>query len=87
LKGGDGILKDGWLWILNDGCKMSGEVLKEKESELFIPKLESANLRKKEGKEEFVEEGDSYVIDFKGSDFYECDLSYVITYKTEDKTE
>jgi len=87
LKGGDGINKNGSLWILNEGCKLNGDILNEKESELFIPKLESATLRKKEGKEEFEEEGDSYIIDFTGNDFYECDLSFVITYKTKDKTE
>ncbi|KAH7831872.1 uncharacterized protein MONOS_1259 [Monocercomonoides exilis] len=38
VKGGDGVLPDSSLWILNDGCELSG-IASERPSALFIPVL------------------------------------------------
>ncbi|KAH7826418.1 uncharacterized protein MONOS_8338 [Monocercomonoides exilis] len=41
LKGGDGVLPNSSLWILNEGCELGG-MIEERASPLFIPVLEEA---------------------------------------------
>ncbi|KAH7826652.1 uncharacterized protein MONOS_7373 [Monocercomonoides exilis] len=41
LKGGDGLKDDSSLWILNEGCELSG-MMEERASPLFIPVVEEA---------------------------------------------
>ncbi|KAH7820701.1 uncharacterized protein MONOS_2095 [Monocercomonoides exilis] len=50
LKGGDGVLPNGSLWILNDGCGVEG-IATERESLFFIPAVEEArNATTSDGK-------------------------------------
>ncbi|KAH7820675.1 uncharacterized protein MONOS_2123 [Monocercomonoides exilis] len=77
LKGGDGVLPNTSLWILNDGCTLDG-IAGERESPFFIPKLESALVVGSEA-EEYNK------IRFKGSLFLPCGLSFCLTYTTGDE--
>ncbi|KAH7826916.1 uncharacterized protein MONOS_13687 [Monocercomonoides exilis] len=74
LKGGDGLMSNSSLWILNDGCTVGG-IAGERPSPFFIPKLEEASL---------IENGNNVSIKFKGSLFVPCDLSFRLVYKTGD---
>ncbi|KAH7816332.1 uncharacterized protein MONOS_9001 [Monocercomonoides exilis] len=72
LKGGDGLMPNSSLWILNDGCTLGG-IAGERSSPLFIPKLEDVSVN---------ENGSNIFIKFKGSLFMPCDLSFRLVYKT-----
>eukprot|EP00770_Monocercomonoides_exilis_P004511 MONOS_4490.1-p1 / transcript=MONOS_4490.1 / gene=MONOS_4490 / organism=Monocercomonoides_exilis_PA203 / gene_product=unspecified product / transcript_product=unspecified product / location=Mono_scaffold00120:29305-38289(+) / protein_length=2995 / sequence_SO=supercontig / SO=protein_coding / is_pseudo=false len=74
LKGGDEVLPNTSLWILNEGCTLEG-VAGERSSSFFIPKLEDASVN---------ENGSNIFIKFKGSLFVPCDLSFRLVYKTGD---
>ncbi|KAH7827007.1 uncharacterized protein MONOS_4819 [Monocercomonoides exilis] len=74
LKGGDGLMPNSSLWILNDGCILEG-IIGERPSPFFIPKLEEASL---------IDNGNNVSIKFKGSLFVPCDLSFRLVYKTGD---
>ncbi|KAH7820228.1 uncharacterized protein MONOS_7769 [Monocercomonoides exilis] len=74
LKGGDGVLPDSSMWILNDGCMLKG-IVEERASPLFIPVLEDVSVN---------ENGRNAMIKFKGTLFVPCDLSFRVVYKTGD---
>ncbi|KAH7821935.1 uncharacterized protein MONOS_1203 [Monocercomonoides exilis] len=66
LKGGDGILPNTSLWILNDGCELDG-IAAERISPFFIPILDLAKMEKEE---------DTTKITFEGSLLLPCNLSF-----------
>eukprot|EP00770_Monocercomonoides_exilis_P010839 MONOS_10786.1-p1 / transcript=MONOS_10786.1 / gene=MONOS_10786 / organism=Monocercomonoides_exilis_PA203 / gene_product=unspecified product / transcript_product=unspecified product / location=Mono_scaffold00505:227-2503(+) / protein_length=758 / sequence_SO=supercontig / SO=protein_coding / is_pseudo=false len=68
LKGGDGMERNASLWILNDGCELSGIVL-ERASEFFIPTLEAVEMK---------EVGDSIELTFRGTVLLPCNLQFQI---------
>ncbi|KAH7831830.1 uncharacterized protein MONOS_6655 [Monocercomonoides exilis] len=72
LKGGDGVMTNSSLWILNDGCDLRG-IAGERASPFFIPKLEDVSVN---------ENGSNIFIKFKGSLLLPCDLSFRLVYKT-----
>ncbi|KAH7829058.1 uncharacterized protein MONOS_12293 [Monocercomonoides exilis] len=74
LKGGDGVIPNSSLWILNDRCTLGG-IAGERPSPFFIPKLEEAS---------FIENGRNIVVKFKGELFLPCDLSFRLVCKTGD---
>ncbi|KAH7832524.1 uncharacterized protein MONOS_5455 [Monocercomonoides exilis] len=74
LKGGDGLMQNSSLWILNDGCDLRG-IAGERSSPFFIPRLEDVSVN---------ENGSSDVLKFKGSLFVPCDLSFRLIFKTGD---
>ncbi|KAH7814994.1 uncharacterized protein MONOS_12599 [Monocercomonoides exilis] len=74
LKGGDGVMPNSSLWILNDRCDLRG-IAGERSSPFFIPKLKEASL---------IENGNNIVMKFKGSLFVPCDLSFRLVFKTGD---
>ncbi|KAH7819348.1 uncharacterized protein MONOS_12015 [Monocercomonoides exilis] len=74
LKGGDGLMPNSSLWILNDGCTLRG-IAGERPSPFFIPKLEDVSVN---------ENGRHIVVKFKGSLFVPCDLSFRLVHKTGD---
>eukprot|EP00770_Monocercomonoides_exilis_P005721 MONOS_5693.1-p1 / transcript=MONOS_5693.1 / gene=MONOS_5693 / organism=Monocercomonoides_exilis_PA203 / gene_product=unspecified product / transcript_product=unspecified product / location=Mono_scaffold00169:18634-27765(-) / protein_length=3043 / sequence_SO=supercontig / SO=protein_coding / is_pseudo=false len=74
LKGGDGLMPNSSFWILNDGCTLGG-IAGERPSSFFIPRLEEVSVN---------ESGSKIFIQFKGSLFVPCDLSFRLVYKTGD---
>ncbi|KAH7819323.1 uncharacterized protein MONOS_9724 [Monocercomonoides exilis] len=74
LKGGDGLMPNSSLWILNDGCSLGG-IAAERQSPFFVPRLEDISVN---------ENGSNIVVKFKGSLFVPCDLSFRVVYKTGD---
>ncbi|KAH7828420.1 uncharacterized protein MONOS_4577 [Monocercomonoides exilis] len=72
LKGGDGLMPNSSLWILNDGCTLGG-IAGERSSPFFIPKLEDVSVNGN---------GSNFLIKFKGSLFVPCDLSFRLVSKT-----
>ncbi|KAH7831941.1 uncharacterized protein MONOS_13906 [Monocercomonoides exilis] len=68
LKGGDGMERNASLWILNDGCELSGIVL-ERASEFFIPTLEAVEMK---------EVGDTIELTFRGTVLLPCNLQFQI---------
>ncbi|KAH7819305.1 uncharacterized protein MONOS_14575 [Monocercomonoides exilis] len=74
LKGGDGVKDNSSLWILNDGCSLDG-IAAERQSPFFIPRLEDVSVN---------ENGGNVVVEFKGSLFVPCDLSFKLVFKTRD---
>ncbi|KAH7828343.1 uncharacterized protein MONOS_3407 [Monocercomonoides exilis] len=68
LKGGDGVLPNTSLWILNEGCSLEG-IAGERESPFFIPKVESVSSEKS---------GEIVDIVFRGSILLPCNLSFEI---------
>ncbi|KAH7819312.1 uncharacterized protein MONOS_13809 [Monocercomonoides exilis] len=74
LKGGDGLMPNSSLWILNDGCSLDG-IAAERQSPFFVPRLEDISVN---------ENGSNIVVKFKGSLFVPCDLSFRVVYKTGD---
>ncbi|KAH7831690.1 uncharacterized protein MONOS_7911 [Monocercomonoides exilis] len=77
LKGGDGIKDGSSLWILNDGCVMSG-IGSERESVLFIPTLRSVETEEKEGTLNIV---------FRGTLLLPCNLSFMVVKRVRDEKE
>ncbi|KAH7818780.1 uncharacterized protein MONOS_13426 [Monocercomonoides exilis] len=75
LKGGDGILPNTSLWILNDGCELDG-MAGERISPFFIPILDSAKMEK---------EKDSAKIVFEGSLLLPCNLSFQVVISVGDE--
>ncbi|KAH7830971.1 uncharacterized protein MONOS_4387 [Monocercomonoides exilis] len=69
LKGGDGLLPNTSLWILNEGCELSG-MASERASELFIPALERVETEEKGARTELT---------FRGNLLLPCNLSCQIT--------
>ncbi|KAH7832723.1 uncharacterized protein MONOS_15260 [Monocercomonoides exilis] len=74
LKGGDGVMPNSSLWILDDGCDLRG-IAGERSSPFFIPRLEDVSVN---------ENGSNVVVKFKGSLFVPCDLSFRLIFKTGD---
>ncbi|KAH7832738.1 uncharacterized protein MONOS_11954 [Monocercomonoides exilis] len=74
LKGGDGVMPNSSLWILDDGCDLRG-IAGERASPFFIPRLEDVSVN---------ENGSNVVVKFKGSLFVPCDLSFRLIFKTGD---
>ncbi|KAH7822201.1 uncharacterized protein MONOS_8202 [Monocercomonoides exilis] len=66
LKGGDGVLPNASLWMLNDGCSFEG-IAGERASPFFIPKVESVSSEKLREKVNLV---------FRGSILLPCNLSF-----------
>ncbi|KAH7828062.1 uncharacterized protein MONOS_14332 [Monocercomonoides exilis] len=76
LKGGDGVLPNSSLWMLNEGCSFEG-IASERDSSLFIPVLESVEAK---------EETDRMKLTFKGLLLFPCNLSFsVVKKKGEEK--
>ncbi|KAH7824417.1 uncharacterized protein MONOS_2308 [Monocercomonoides exilis] len=76
LKGGDGVLPNTSLWILNEGCSFDG-IISERDSSFFIPVLESVEAK---------EETDRMKLTFKGMLFVPCNLWFsVVKRKGEEK--
>ncbi|KAH7817550.1 uncharacterized protein MONOS_14489 [Monocercomonoides exilis] len=74
LKGGDGVLPNASLWILNDGCVVEG-VVTDRESLLFIPVLEDMKVECTKKKCEVV---------FFGHELMPCNLSFQVVYAAGD---
>ncbi|KAH7815237.1 uncharacterized protein MONOS_4471 [Monocercomonoides exilis] len=74
LKGGDGVLPNTSLWMLDDGCSFEG-IASERSSPLFIPVLESVSSEEDEGEMKLT---------FTGSLLLPCNLSFKITSKVGD---
>ncbi|KAH7830335.1 uncharacterized protein MONOS_10979 [Monocercomonoides exilis] len=66
LKGGDGQEMNGSLWMLNEGCKLSG-IVEERKASLFVSTLESVAVE---------EEGAELKVAFKGQLLLPCNLSF-----------
>ncbi|KAH7821517.1 uncharacterized protein MONOS_9996 [Monocercomonoides exilis] len=66
VKGGDGQEKNGSLWMLNEGCTLSG-IVEERKASLFVPTLESVAVE---------EEGAELKVTFKGQLLLPCNLSF-----------
>ncbi|KAH7825339.1 uncharacterized protein MONOS_575 [Monocercomonoides exilis] len=77
LKGGDGVLPNTSLWMLNDGCSFEG-IASERDSSFFIPKLESV-----EGKEETGR----MKLTFKGMILIPCNLSFSVVKRNGEEKE
>ncbi|KAH7829325.1 uncharacterized protein MONOS_16435 [Monocercomonoides exilis] len=76
LKGGDGVLPNSSLWMLNEGCKFEG-IASERDSSFFIPVLESVEAK---------EEANRMKLTFKGMLLVPCNLSFsVVKSKGEEK--
>ncbi|KAH7830460.1 uncharacterized protein MONOS_12932 [Monocercomonoides exilis] len=76
LKGGDGVLPNSSLWMLNNGCSFEG-IVSERDSSFFIPVLESVEAK---------EETDRMKLIFKGMLLVPCNLSFsVVKRKGEEK--
>ncbi|KAH7823972.1 uncharacterized protein MONOS_5179 [Monocercomonoides exilis] len=71
LKGGDGLLPNTSLWILNEGCKLLG-MAAERSSEFFIPTLKSVETTQKE---------DTVELTFRGTLLLPCNLGFQIVLK------
>ncbi|KAH7817249.1 uncharacterized protein MONOS_3725 [Monocercomonoides exilis] len=69
LKGGDGLLPNSSMWILNEGCEMEGVAL-ERTSVLFIPHLERV---------EQEEAGAEIKLKFIGHSLMPCHLQFRVT--------
>ncbi|KAH7821031.1 uncharacterized protein MONOS_11273 [Monocercomonoides exilis] len=74
LKGGDGLIPNSSLWILNDGCSLGG-IEAERSSPFFIPILKDVSVN---------ENGSNVVVKFKGSLLLPCDLLFRLIFKTGD---
>ncbi|KAH7823988.1 uncharacterized protein MONOS_5196 [Monocercomonoides exilis] len=71
LKGGDGSMPNTSLWILNEGCELSG-IAAERSSEFFIPTLKSVETTQKE---------DTVELTFRGTLLLPCNLGFQIVSK------
>ncbi|KAH7826684.1 uncharacterized protein MONOS_7942 [Monocercomonoides exilis] len=76
LKGGDGVLPSTSLWILNEGCKLSG-IVTERLSSFFIPVLESVETKEEMGAE--------LLLKFKGKLLLPCNISFKIVKQVGDE--
>ncbi|KAH7817430.1 uncharacterized protein MONOS_8846 [Monocercomonoides exilis] len=72
LKGGDGLLPNTSMWILNNGCNVSG-IAEERSSPFFIPQLHSVKTNELKS---------DLTLSFTGSLLLPCNLSFQITSKT-----
>ncbi|KAH7831333.1 uncharacterized protein MONOS_12921 [Monocercomonoides exilis] len=76
LKGGDGVLPNASLCMLNEGCSFEG-IVSERDSSFFIPDLESVEAK---------EESHRMKLTFKGFLLVPCNLSFsVVKRKGEEK--
>eukprot|EP00770_Monocercomonoides_exilis_P014410 MONOS_14356.1-p1 / transcript=MONOS_14356.1 / gene=MONOS_14356 / organism=Monocercomonoides_exilis_PA203 / gene_product=unspecified product / transcript_product=unspecified product / location=Mono_scaffold00988:1314-9395(-) / protein_length=2693 / sequence_SO=supercontig / SO=protein_coding / is_pseudo=false len=76
LKGGDGVLPNTSLWMLNEWCSFEG-IVSERDSSFFIPVLESVEAK---------EETDRMKLTIKGMLLVPCNLSFsVVKRKGEEK--
>ncbi|KAH7818624.1 putative Protein tyrosine and serine/threonine kinase [Monocercomonoides exilis] len=72
LKGGDGVKDNTSLWILDEGCALSG-IAGERESPFFLPKLDSVAVEEEAGGEK-----EKTKLTFKGTLLLPCNLSFRI---------
>ncbi|KAH7819220.1 uncharacterized protein MONOS_6176 [Monocercomonoides exilis] len=77
LKGGDGVLPNSSLWMLNDGCSFEG-IASERDSSFFIPVLESVKAK---------EETNRMKLTFKGMLLIPCNLSFSVVKRKGDEKE
>ncbi|KAH7816261.1 uncharacterized protein MONOS_3041 [Monocercomonoides exilis] len=77
LKGGDGVLPNTSLWMLNEGCSFEG-IASERDSSFFIPALESVEVK---------EETDRMKLIFKGMLLVPCNLSFSVVKRKGDEKE
>ncbi|KAH7820462.1 uncharacterized protein MONOS_15164 [Monocercomonoides exilis] len=68
IKGGDGLFPNSSMWILNDGCDVSG-IASERLSSFFIPELKSIEME---------EMGTELSVKFKGKLLLPCNLSFMV---------
>ncbi|KAH7823238.1 uncharacterized protein MONOS_3504 [Monocercomonoides exilis] len=68
LKGGDGVLPNASLWMLNDGCSFEG-IVSERDSSFFIPVLKSVEAK---------EEANRMKLTFKGMLLIPCNLTFSV---------
>ncbi|KAH7821625.1 uncharacterized protein MONOS_7298 [Monocercomonoides exilis] len=68
LIGGDGVLPNTSLWMLNEGCLLE-RIVSERASSFFIPVLESAEANEK---------GEEMEAIFKGKLLLPCNLSFMV---------
>ncbi|KAH7826847.1 uncharacterized protein MONOS_17342 [Monocercomonoides exilis] len=68
LKGGDGWERNTSLWMLNEGCELSG-IVSERVSLFFVPVLESVEEKEK---------GEEMEVVFKGKLLLPCNLSFIV---------
>ncbi|KAH7830825.1 uncharacterized protein MONOS_4121 [Monocercomonoides exilis] len=71
LKGGDGVLPNTSMWILNEGCSVGG-MAEERESVFFIPLLESV---------EKEDEGTATKLKIKGQLLLPCNLMLRLVFR------
>ncbi|KAH7817235.1 uncharacterized protein MONOS_13498 [Monocercomonoides exilis] len=74
LKGGDGWLPGTSMWILSEGCELSG-IAAERQSPFFIPELHSVLAE---------ESGGEVKLTFKGALLLPCNLSFQMTSRVGD---
>ncbi|KAH7830625.1 uncharacterized protein MONOS_667 [Monocercomonoides exilis] len=77
LKGGDGVLPNTSLWMLNNGCSFEG-IVSERGSSFFIPVLDSVEAK---------EETDRMKLTFKGMLLVPCNLSFSVVKKRGEEKE
>ncbi|KAH7825799.1 uncharacterized protein MONOS_17429 [Monocercomonoides exilis] len=75
VKGGDGLLPNTSLWILNNECTMKG-IAGERPSPLFIPTIESAKIDKK---------GDEVRLYVKGTLLLPCNVGLKLSLRNGDE--
>ncbi|KAH7819571.1 uncharacterized protein MONOS_14087 [Monocercomonoides exilis] len=77
LKGGDGVLPNTSLWMLNEGCNFEG-IVSERLSSFFIPVLESVEAK---------EEANRMKLTFKGMLLVPCNMSFSVVKRKGDEKE
>ncbi|KAH7818747.1 uncharacterized protein MONOS_5286 [Monocercomonoides exilis] len=77
LKGGDGVLPNTSLWMLNNGCSFEG-IVSERYSSFFIPVLESVEAK---------ETTDRMKLTFKGLLLIPCNLSFSVVKRNGEEKE
>ncbi|KAH7820901.1 uncharacterized protein MONOS_17812 [Monocercomonoides exilis] len=70
LKGGDGTKENSSLWMLSEGCNVSG-IVADRLSSFFIPSLDSVT---------FVKAGNEAVLTFVGRLLLPCNISVSLTF-------
>eukprot|EP00770_Monocercomonoides_exilis_P014921 MONOS_14867.1-p1 / transcript=MONOS_14867.1 / gene=MONOS_14867 / organism=Monocercomonoides_exilis_PA203 / gene_product=unspecified product / transcript_product=unspecified product / location=Mono_scaffold01089:12442-17170(-) / protein_length=1553 / sequence_SO=supercontig / SO=protein_coding / is_pseudo=false len=75
LKGGDGLKDDSSLWILNEGCELSG-IVTERLTSFFVPELEIVEIE---------EMGAELLLRFKGKLLLPCNISFKIVKQVGDE--
>ncbi|KAH7819202.1 uncharacterized protein MONOS_12815 [Monocercomonoides exilis] len=77
LKGGDGVLPNTSLWMLNKGCSFEG-IVSERDSSFFIPVLESVEAKEETNRMKLI---------FKGILLVPCNLSFSVVKRNGEEKE